>query len=82
VQEPLGHYIIEDRGFDLGGDTVGMRPSGPASFVHESGDAADLERAPDLVEGVAVIAHELAGLGDIAEFIGESEQRQLALGTV
>lgn len=35
-------------------------------------------KAADLVERVAVIAHEPAGLGDVAELLGQLQQRELA----
>jgi hypothetical protein len=45
-------------------------------------DATDLEGATDFVESVAVVAHDLAGTGDITEFVGQLQQRQLAFGTL
>jgi hypothetical protein len=53
----------------------------PALF-DESCDATDLEGTFDFVEGVAVIAHELAGFGDVAELLGELQQGQFSLGTL
>ncbi len=59
-----------------------MRVSGAAALLDEGGDAADLEGLLDLVEGVAVVAHDLAGPGDVAQFLGQLQQRQLTLGTL
>jgi hypothetical protein len=47
--------------------------------VVQGGHAAGLEGAPDLVEQVAVIAHELAGLGDVAKLFGEFSRENLRL---
>ncbi len=54
----------------------------PAALLDQGAHAADLEGSADLVEGVAVIAHDFAGLGDVAELFGQLQQRQLALGTL
>ena len=54
-----------------------------ASFLFDQGaDAADLEGAADLVESVSVIAHDLAGRGHVAEFLGQLQQGELAFGTL
>jgi hypothetical protein len=44
--------------------------------------ATDLEGALDLVERVAVVAHDAAGLGAVAQFLGQVEQGQLPSGTL
>jgi hypothetical protein len=59
-----------------------MRVAGAAAALDEGGDAAGLEGALDLVEGVAMKAHDLAGSGDVAEFFRQLQQRQLALDTL
>jgi hypothetical protein len=59
-----------------------MRAAGAAALLDQRGDAAHLEGAADFVEGVAVVAHDLAGASDVAEFIGQLQQRQLAFGTL
>lgn len=45
-------------------------------------DAADLKGSAHFVERVAVIAHEFAGTGDVAELLGELQQGQFPLGTL
>ena len=74
--------IGQDLGFDLWRDTVGVRVARTASLLDERGDAAGLEGSTHLVEGVAVVAHDFAGFGDVAEFLGEMKQRQLSSGTL
>jgi hypothetical protein len=74
--------VGEDPGLDLRADAVRMGPAGPAALLDQGLDAADLEGAADLVEGVAVVAHQPAGLGDIAELLGKLEQRELPSGTL
>lgn len=73
---------VEDGGLDLGTDAVGMGAARPALLLDEAGDTGGLEGALDLVERVAVIAHELACPGDVAEFLGQLQQRELALGNL
>jgi hypothetical protein len=51
-------------------------------LLDQGGDASDLEGAAHLVEGVAVVAHEAPGLGDVAELLDELEQAELAAGTL
>jgi hypothetical protein len=67
--------VVEDLGLDLGGQAIGMRAAGATAVIDEGGHAAGLEGAPHFVEGVAVIAHDLAGPGDVAEFLGQLQQR-------
>jgi hypothetical protein len=55
---------------------------GSALVLDEGGDAADLEGASDFVEGVPMIAHDLAGFGHVAELLGEFEQGQFPSGTL
>ena len=45
--------MIEDRGFDLGRDPVGMRPLRPGQPVDQPVGAVGLEVAADLVELLA-----------------------------
>jgi len=45
--------VGEDRGFDLVGHAVRMRPPRAATLLDEGGHAADLEGAADLIERVA-----------------------------
>lgn len=59
-----------------------MWPAQARALFDHRGDAAGLEGTLDLVERVAVVAHQLAGLGHIAEFFGQLQQGRLALGTL
>ena len=61
---------------------VGMGMLRPPALLDQGGNAADLEGLLDLGESVAVIAHDLAGLGHVAEFLGQLQQGQLPLGTL
>src|SRR5215470_866464 len=59
-----------------------MRSSRSAALLDQGVDAADLEGTPDLVEAVAVVTHEAAGLRDVAELFGQAQQRELSPGTL
>ena len=48
--------------------TVGVRAARAAALLDQSGGAAHLERSLDLVERVAVVAHDLTGLRDVPQF--------------
>jgi len=74
--------VVEDLRFDLGGDAVGMWAPGAATVINEGSDTADLKSAANLVEGVAMIAHDVAGSRHVAELLGEFEQRELSSGTL
>jgi hypothetical protein len=74
--------VVEHTRFDLGGDAVRMRGTRPAAALNERGHAPGLEGAPHLIEGVAVETHDAAGLGDVAELLGELQQRELASDTL
>ena len=63
--------VLEDLCLDLGRDAVGVRAARTALLLDQRVHAADLERALDLVERVAVVAHDLAGLGHVPQFLGE-----------
>ena len=78
----MGQAEVEDDLFDLGRDPVGVWPARAATLFDQGGDSAGLEGALDLVERVTVVAHDLARLGDVAEFLGQLQQRELALGTL
>jgi CSLREA domain-containing protein len=54
----------------------------PALLLDEGRDPADLDGAADLVERVAVVAHDAAGLGDVAQLLGELEQGELPSSTL
>jgi len=74
--------LVEDAGLDLGADAVRVRSAGAAALLDQGGGAADLEGAAHLIEGVAVVAHDLAGTGDVAQFVGQLQQGQLAFDTL
>lgn len=74
--------VVEDLLLDFGSHAVGMRIARATTLFHKRGNAADLKGTLDFVEGVAVIAHEPAGLGDVAELLGELQQGQFSLGTL
>lgn len=56
-----------------------MRQLRSALLLDQARDAADLEGATNLVKGIAVIAHDLAGLRHVAELLGQLQQRQFLL---
>ena len=58
---------------------VGVGMARSAAALHQAGDAAHLEGAPGLVERVTVVAHDLAGLGNVAQFLGQLQQDSLRL---
>jgi hypothetical protein len=65
--------LLENLLFDLRRDTIGVRLTGTALFLKQCVDTTNLESAADLVERVSVVAHELTGLRNVAEFLGEIE---------
>jgi hypothetical protein len=81
VRDPLctvcrpAQRVIEDLLLDLSAYPVRVRVLRSAPFLHQRSHASDLEGAAHLVERVAVIAHELAGLGHVAELLGQLQQR-------
>jgi len=77
-----GQGVVEDLLLDLGRDPVRVRMPRSALLLDEGGHAADLEGPAHLVEGVAVVAHDLAGLRHVAELLGRLQQGQLPLGTL
>lgn len=81
VGRPL-QAVVEDLLLDLGRDEVRMRAARPALLLDQGAHPAGLERPANLLEGVAVVAHDPAGLGDVAQFVGELQQRELAFDTV
>jgi len=74
--------VLENPFLDFWRDAVGVRASRTSAFLDQGSDAADLEGPSDLIEGVAVIAHDAAGLRDVAELLGKLEQGELPLGTL
>jgi hypothetical protein len=57
-----------------------VRLTWSAALFNRGEYAADLECTTDLVKGVAVIAHELSGPGDVTELLGQWQQGELPLG--
>lgn len=55
---------------------------GSTFVLDKRGDTADLERTSDFVEGVSMVAHDVAGFGHVAELLGELEQGQFPSGTL
>ena len=45
-------------------------------------NASHLEGTLHFIEGVSVVAHEAAGLGDVAEFFGQLQQGELSSDTL
>ena len=68
----------QDRGLDLFGDPVGMWTLGDGEPVDEAFGPVGLIVASDLVKLLARIAHDPAGLGDVAHLVRKFEQAQLA----
>src|SRR5690606_41633417 len=56
----VGQRVLEDLLFDLGSDPIRMRVARTALRLDERRHAADLKGPAHLVEGVAVVAHDLA----------------------
>jgi hypothetical protein len=74
--------VAEDLLLDLGRHPIGVWPAGAAALFNERRHATGLEGPADLVEGVAVVAHETAGLGDVLELGRKLQQRELASRTL
>jgi len=71
-------WMVEDRLLGRGGHTIGMRAKSAGRPVDQPVDPIGLEAAADLVELLAAIAHQLAGLADVVGVARQLEQRQLA----
>src|SRR5262245_27747789 len=74
--------VVEDLVLDLLRHAIGVRSARPATLLDQGGGSSHLEGALDLVERVAVVAHDLAGLRDVPQLGGELQQRQLPSGTL
>ncbi|MFO1307072.1 MAG: hypothetical protein U1F64_01310 [Burkholderiales bacterium] len=74
--------IAEDAFLDLGCDAIGMRIAGTALLFDQRSDAPGLKGTAHFIKAVAMEAHDLGGLGDVAEFLGELQQRQFAFDTL
>jgi len=66
--------VGQDLRFDVLRDAVGMWAPRTAALLDERGNAADLERPADLIEGIAVVAHDAAGLGDVLQLLSKMQQ--------
>lgn len=74
----MGQRVIEDGGLDRLGQPVGMWSARPGQPIDQTGRAVSLEVAADLVELLAAVADQLAGLGHITEVRCQLQQAQLA----
>ncbi len=74
--------VGEDLLLDLGGDAAGVGVARPAPALHQGGYTASLEGPAHLVEGVAMLAHDLAGSGNVPELLGQLQQRELFSSTL
>jgi len=74
--------VGQDLRFDVLRDAVGMRSPRATALLDESGHPADLEGAADLIERVAVIAHDAAGLRDALQLLGKMQQGELPSSTL
>jgi hypothetical protein len=74
--------VVEHARLDLRGDAVRMGRTGAAAALYERRHAARLEGAAHFVDGVAVKTHDAAGLGHVAEVVGELQRRALAFDTL
>ena len=74
--------VGKDLRLDLLSDAVRMWPSRATALLDKRGDAADLKRPADFVEGVAVVAHDAAGFSDVLQFLGKMQQRELPSSTL
>lgn len=70
--------VVQRFGFDPGRYPVRMRATGAALTLHEVGHATGPEATAHLAEGLVVNAHDLAGAGEVAQFVGTLQQAQLA----
>jgi hypothetical protein len=74
--------VVENALLDVGGNAVGVRAARTTLLLDQARYAADLEGAADFVEGVAVVTHDLARAGNVAELFGELEKGELSSCTV
>ena len=72
--ESQGDYRL----LDLGSDPI-PEVRLPAGSLHEGLESAFLHRLLIAIEGVAGIAHHLAGPGDVSELLGKAQQSDLVL---
>jgi len=70
--------VVENGPLDIPGYPVGVRPARAGQPVDQPRRPVGLEVAPDLVELLARIAHQLAGLGHVVQVRRQFEQGELA----
>ena len=63
--------VVENCCLDFRTDPVGMWVSWATTLLDQRPDPTDLEGSPDLVEGVSVVAHDAAGLGNVLQLVSE-----------
>jgi hypothetical protein len=68
----MSEYLL----LDLRRDRFRMWPASATALLDEG--VTHQEGAADLVERVAEVTHDLAGTGDVAEFIGQLQQGKLS----
>src|SRR5690606_28491274 len=73
---------VEDAFLHLLGHAVGVGAARASLPLEQRLDASDLEGALDLVEGVAVVAHNAARLATLPSSLSELEQGQLSSGAL
>ena len=78
----VGQSVVEDLLLNVLGKAIRVLSPRAALLLGQRRGAADVEGALHLVERVAVVAHDLAALGDVAQFFSELEQRELSSGTL
>ena len=61
---------------------IGSGAAGAALLLDERSDAADLDRPADLIESIAVVAHDAAGLGEVLQLLSKMQQRELPSSTL
>ena len=74
--------MVRHRRLDLGRDPVGVRPARAGQAADQPLGAVGLEVAADLVELLARVTHDHAGLGDVVQLLGQLQHRQLAAATL
>jgi len=73
--------VVEEDLFKFLGEPAGVGIAGTPDFIQEGLGAHGLEVPSDLVELLAGIPHDLAGLGDVVEVGSEFQERELPAGS-
>ena len=66
-----GQAVLENGRFDLFADAVGVWSSRPGKLVDQPLRAEGLIVATDLIELLPGVAHDLAGLTDVLQILGQ-----------